>query len=248
MLTGANSSDDTTVAGAWDTMASGGARELANDNVNSTCAEFCLYCAMEQTSVDAAGDMTFDNEKDSTANALMCSPKVCRGSAPEERIINLAVTQSMVEEFKSECSNRVAGDRRRLRSLGDGWHGRRLAENTNRIIGSFQCEGSGKDLCDMSGGNLATVLERASLAKAASPSLTASSTGGNSNTPDDDHNHGSDDDDNDNDGDDGDGGSENDNSDDDNLAENKAQRLCVGTSTVSMGAAAAFALILVGHH
>merc|ERR1711907_366255 len=144
-----------------------------------------------------------------------------------------------VEEFKSECSNRVAGDRRRLRSLGDGWHGRRLAENTNRIIGSFQCEGSGKDLCDMSGGNLATVLERASLAKAASPSLTASSTGGNSNTPDDDHNHGSDD---------GDGGSENDNSDDDNLAENKAQRLCVGTSTVSMGAAAAFALILVGHH
>lgn len=100
----------------------------------------------------------------------------------------------------------------------------------------------------MSGGNLATVLERASLAKAASPSLTASSTGGNSNTPDDDHNHGSDDDDNDNDGDDGDGGSENDNSDDDNLAENKAQRLCVGTSTVSMGAAAAFALILVGHH
>merc|ERR1719261_970825 len=53
----------------------------------------------------------------------------------------------MVETFKTECASRVAGGRRRrrLRRLGDGWHGRRLA----------------------------TVLERASLAKAASPSLAA---------------------------------------------------------------------------
>ncbi len=259
-LTGANASDDTAVAGAWDTMASGGAREQADDDANSTCAEFCLYCAMEQTSVDAAGEMTFDDEKDSTANALVCSAPVCRGGAPEDATMSLSVTRSMVETFKTECASRVAGGRRRrrLRRLGDGWHGRRLAENTNRIVGSFQCEGAGKDLCDVSGGNLATVLERASLAKAASPSLAAPSTGGGGNTPGGGGDgNGDGDGDGDGSGDrdgDGDGGGDG-NSDgdgdggvtgggDDSLKESNSERL--RASTVAAGVGVAVALVFVG--
>ena len=246
-LTGANASADPTVAGAWDTMASGGAREQADDDANNTCAEFCLYCAMEQTSVDAAGEMTFDDEKDSTANALVCSAPVCRGDSPEDATLSLAVTRSMVETFMSTCASRVAGGRRRLRSLGDGWHGRRLADNINRIVGSFQCEGAGKDLCDVSGGNLGSVLERAKLAKAASPSLAASSTGGNTNNP------GSSGEDNDsNDDSSGDGSGDDDNSNggpttgDDALQQNDSAGLCA--SAVAAGMGAAVTLVLVSLH